>query len=77
MAKKRKTARKTMKRAKAAARRRSPRRKGGSSDETMNIVVGLLVVALIGLGIYFYQTNQKPKTGMLAPPAVVAMVVAN
>ena len=74
MAKKRKTARKTMKRAKAAARR-SSRRKGDSSDETMNIIVALLVVALIGLGIYFYQANQKPaKTGMLAPPAIVELV---
>jgi hypothetical protein len=41
------------------------RRKGSDADETMNIIAALLVVVLIGLGIYFYQANQKPAvTGM-------------
>jgi len=78
MAKKRKVARrrtvKRAKRAKPAARRRSAK-SGMSPDETMNMIVALLVVVLIGLGIYFYQTNQKPaKTGMIAPAAVVDLV---
>jgi hypothetical protein len=54
------------------ARRRTTRRKS-DADETMNIIAALLVVVLIGLGIYFYQLNQKPgATGMSnKPPATV------
>ena len=59
-------------RAKPAARRRSSRSSSGASDETMNIIAGILVVILIGLGIYFYQAQQK--TGAIAPPTQVAMV---
>jgi len=58
-------------RPKAAARKRASR-SSGASDETMNIIAGILVVILIGLGIYFYQTQQK--TGAIAPPTQVAMV---
>ena len=54
------------------ARRRSRSRKS-DPDETMNIIAGILVVILIGLGIYFYQTTQK--TGALEAPTQVAMVV--
>jgi capsular polysaccharide biosynthesis protein len=70
MAKKRKTARKAT-RPKAAARR--SRSKKSDPDEMMNIIAGILVVILIGLGIYFYQTLQK--TGAIEAPAQVAMVV--
>ena len=74
MAKKRTAARRTKAaRPKAAARRRSPRRSsGGTSDETMNIIAGILVVILIGLGIYFYQAQQK--TGAIEPLTQVAMM---
>ena len=71
MAKKRIVRRKATK-PKAAARR--PRSKKSDADETMNIVAGILVVILIGLGIYFYQTTQK--TGALPAPTQVAMVAA-
>jgi hypothetical protein len=58
-------------RAKPAARRRASR-SSGTSDETMNIIAGILVVILIGLGIYFYQAQQK--SGAIEPPVKVAMV---
>jgi capsular polysaccharide biosynthesis protein len=70
MAKKRKMVRRKATKAKTA-RRRS--RKKSDPDETMNIIAGILVVILIGLGIYFYQTTQK--TGALEAPTQVAMVV--
>ena len=70
MAKKRIVRRKATK-PKAAARR--PRSKKSDSEETMNIIAGILVVILIGLGIYFYQTQQK--SGALEAPTQVAMVV--
>lgn len=69
MAKKRVVRRKAAK-PKAAARR--TRSKKSDSEETMNIIAGILVVILIGLGIYFYQTTQK--TGALEAPTQVAMV---
>ena len=75
MAKKRTAARRTKAaRPKAAARRRSPRRSSssGTSDETMNIIAGILVVILIGLGIYFYQAQQK--TGAIEPAVKVAVL---
>jgi uncharacterized membrane protein len=40
----------------------------------MNIIAGILVVILIGLGIYFYQTTQK--TGAIEPTTRVAMIAA-
>ena len=73
MAKKRKAARRTAK-AKPAQRRRASRRKSSDAEETMNIIAGILVVILIGLGIYFYQANQK--AGALPPPTQVAMITA-
>ncbi len=67
MAKKRKVMRaRKFARPKAAARRSS-----SSADETMNIIAGILVVILIGLGIYFYQASQK--TGALPMSTAVAM----
>ena len=73
MAMKRKNTRRARKaaRPKPAARKRASRSSSGASDETMNIIAGILVVILIGLGIYFYQTQQK--TGAIAPPTQVAM----
>jgi hypothetical protein len=73
MAKRRKAVRRKARRPKAAARRRGARRKG-SDDETLNIIAAILVVLLIGLGIYFYQINDKPAaTGMTSnPPAASA-----
>ena len=73
MAKKRKAVRKTAKA--KPARRRSRRSKAASdAEETMNIIAGILVVILIGLGIYFYQANQK--AGALPPPTQVAWLAA-
>ena len=69
MAKKRKAVRRKASKAKA-----SRRRKSSDAEETMNIIAGILVVILIGLGIYFYQTTQK--TGAIEPPTQVAMVTA-
>jgi hypothetical protein len=74
MAKKRtvrKAARRTA-RAKPARRRAS--RKQSDAEETMNIIAGILVVILIGLGIYFYQASQR--TGAIEPPTQVAMIAA-
>ena len=68
MAKKR-TVRRKATRPKAAARR--TRGKKSDSEETMNIIAGILVVILIGLGIYFYQTQQK--AGAIEAPTQVAM----
>jgi hypothetical protein len=75
MAKKRIVRRRKATRPKAAARRRAaaPRRKASDTEETMNIIAGILVVILIGLGIYFYQTTQK--AGALEAPTQVAMAV--
>jgi hypothetical protein len=69
MAKKRKAARKT---AKAKPARRRASRKSSDTEETMNIIAGILVVILIGLGIYFYQASQK--SGALEPPTQVVQV---
>jgi len=76
MAKKRTAARRTKTaRPKPTARRRSSRgSSSGTSDETMNIIAGILVVILIGLGIYFYQAQQK--TGAIEPAVQVAMIDA-
>ncbi len=76
MAKRRKAVRRTARRPKAA-RRKGARRKG-SDDETLNIIAALLVVVLIGLGIYFYQMTQKPaSTGMTSsPPAATTSAPA-
>ena len=70
MAKKRKMVRRKATKAKPARRRSA--RKSGDAEETMNIIAGILVVVLIGLGIYFYQANQK--AGSLPPPTQVAML---
>jgi cobalamin biosynthesis protein CobD/CbiB len=75
MAKKRKATRAgKAARAKPPARR-SARRSGKNADETMNIIAGILVVILIGLGIYFYQASQK--TGAIEAPTKVATAVAS
>ncbi len=66
-ARRRKTARKAAK----PARRRAAR-KSRDTEETMNIIAGILVVILIGLGIYFYQAQQK--TGAIEAPTQVAML---
>jgi hypothetical protein len=65
--------RKTVRKA-AKPKRRRASRKASDAEETMNIIAGILVVILIGLGIYFYQANQK--AGALPPPTQVAMVTA-
>lgn len=70
MAKKRKMVRR--KAAKAKPARRRSRSKKSDPDETMNIIAGILVVILIGLGIYFYQTTQK--TGAIETPTQFAMI---
>jgi hypothetical protein len=70
MAKKRTVRRRKAAKPKAAARR--SRGKKSDSEETMNIIAGILVVILIGLGIYFYQTTQK--SGAIEAPTQVAMV---
>ncbi len=76
MAKKRKVMRaRKVARPKTAARRRTVRRSSISGDETMNIIAGILVVILIGLGIYFYQASQK--TGALPMSTAVAMAAEN
>ena len=72
MAKKRTVRRRKAARPKAAARR--TRSKKSDTDETMNIIAGILVVILIGLGIYFYQTQAK--TGAIEPPTQVALLAA-
>jgi hypothetical protein len=75
MAKKRKAVRRKAAKAKPARRRARRSKSASDAEETMNIIAGILVVILIGLGIYFYQANQK--TGALEPPTQVAMVVGN
>ena len=60
--------------AKAKPARRRASKKASDAEETMNIIAGILVVILIGLGIYFYQTTQK--SGALPPPTQVAMIEA-
>jgi hypothetical protein len=72
MAKKRTVRKASRKKAAKPARRRASR-KASDTEETMNIIAGILVVILIGLGIYFYQTTQK--TGEIEPPTQMAMVV--
>ena len=57
------------------ARKVRRQRKNADQEETMNIIAGILVVILIGLGIYFYQTTQK--TGALPLSNAVAMAVDN
>ncbi len=73
MAKKRKAVRRKTAKAARPARRRRRGKSPSDAEETMNIIAGILVVILIGLGIYFYQTNQK--SGAIEPPAQVAMVL--
>lgn len=71
MAKKRKTAR-TGKVVRTKPRRR-PAKRGASGDtDPMNIVAAVLVVILIGLGIYFYQASQKTASTTSPAPAAVA-----
>lgn len=67
MAKKRKAARKA-----AKPKRRRTSKKTSDAEETMNIIAGILVVILIGLGIYFYQANQK--AGALTPSTHVVTI---
>jgi cell division protein FtsL len=76
MAKKRAAVRRKTAKAARPARRRTRRKSSKISDteETMNIIAGILVVILIGLGIYFYQASQK--SGAIAPPTQVAMITA-
>lgn len=52
--------RKSRKAAKAKpARRRSSKAASSGEIDPLNIVAAVLVVILVGLGIYFYQANQK------------------
>lgn len=71
MAKKR-TVRKVARNKAAKPARRRSRSKKSDPDETMNIIAGILVVVLIGLGIYYYQASQK--TGAIEPPTQVALL---
>ena len=68
MATRRKTVRKRAakpRRAKAAKpARRAAAHKKSDGEETMNIIAGLLVIILIGLGIFYYQLTST----MPAPP---------
>jgi hypothetical protein len=72
MAKKRKTSRtRKASRAKASARRKPVRRSKGDDTDPMQIVAALLVLILVGLGIYLYQLNNKPiGAATVHPPAV-------
>ena len=74
MAKKRKTSRtRKASRPKASARRKASRRSKGDDTDPMHIVAALLVLALIGLGIYLYQLNNKPQGVATGTPPAVAM----
>ncbi|HZT28099.1 MAG TPA: hypothetical protein VFA57_20625 [Pseudolabrys sp.] len=50
-------------------KRAKPSRRGKRSDseETINIIAGILVVILIGIGVYYYQTTTT--TPVSAPAA--------
>jgi hypothetical protein len=73
MAKKRKVARnrKTAK-AKASVKRKAPvqRKRAGGEVDPINVVAVVLVLVLIGLGIFFYQASHKTAdTASTTPPA--------
>ncbi len=72
MAKKRKTARARKASRPKTARRTNARRHGKSSDaDPLHIVAALLVLAIFGLGIYFYQANHEEVGSMSGPPVAV------
>lgn len=71
MAKKRKTARARKASRPKTARRTTARRHGKSSDaDPLHIVAALLVLAIFGLGIYFYQANHEEAGSMSGTPPV-------
>ncbi len=72
MAKKRKTARARKASRPKTARRTTARRHGKSSDaDPLHIVAALLVLAIFGLGIYFYQANHEEVASTSNPPVAM------
>ena len=72
MAKKRKTSRARKAARPKTARRTTARRRGKADDaDPMHIVAALLVLALIGLGIYFYQANHQEVASTSNPPVAM------
>jgi hypothetical protein len=72
MAKKRKTSLAGKAARPKTARRTAARRRGKADDaDPMHIVAALLVLALIGLGIYFYQANHQEVASTSNPPVAM------
>jgi hypothetical protein len=69
MAKKRKTAK--PKRRAPPARRKSSRRGKAEANDPMHAVFAVIVIVLLGLGIYLYQLSDTPSGPATAsnPPA--------
>ena len=73
MAKKRRTSRsRKVAKPRASARKRTARRGKAGETDPMNVIAALLVLVLVGLGIYFYQLNHK-EAAMSGSGAPVAM----
>ncbi len=69
MAKKRKTSRSRKPARARPARRQASRRRSKVDDaDPMHIIAALLVLALFGFGIYFYQISHKEAGSMSATP---------
>jgi hypothetical protein len=71
MAKKRKTSRSRKAARPKTARREASRRRGkGGEADPMHVMAALLVLVLVGVGIYFYQLNHQPAGAAMNAPAV-------
>jgi hypothetical protein len=74
MAKKRKTSRSRKAARPKTARRQASRRRGaGGEADPMHVAAALLVLVLVGIGIYFYQLNHKPGDAATTSPPAVAV----
>jgi hypothetical protein len=71
MAKKRKPSRSRKAARPKTARRKASRRRGaGGEADPMHVAAALLVLVLVGIGIYFYQANHQEAGSMSGTPPV-------